>query len=177
MNLFTIPKDSLSRSEVFLLRFSQVVLGIFIIIFSINSFLCKNDDFVVFWHAGRHLLSGQPLYDFARDSYRCFKYPTWIAPLFIPIALLPIDVADVVWRLFSLCCMLWICHWSVKGSQRPYLGILVFLSFWGTWMNNIVLGQVTPVLIALALWGYSELEKKKSLARLAIFISLSAKIF
>jgi hypothetical protein len=177
MSLFSNPKDSLSRSEVFLLRFSQVVLGIFIIIFSINSFLSKNDDFLVFWNAGRHLLSGQPLYDFARDGYSCFKYPTWIAALFIPFALLPIEVAEVVWRLFSLCCMFWTCHWSVKGSQRPYLGILVFLVFWGTWMNNIVSGQVTPVLIALALWGYSELEKKKGLARFTIFISLSAKIF
>jgi hypothetical protein len=155
--------------EFVLFLLSRALFASFCFVFFVNSFLAAENDFSVFWKAGRNFLDGLPLYDLQRDGTHCFKYPPWIVPLFLPFSVLPARMADVCWRLFAFFCMLWICHWTLQRSRRPSVVLLVFVGFWGIWMNNLISGQITSILLAIALFGCTQ--------GVLVFFSLSAKVF
>ncbi len=156
------------------------VLLVFFLVFSVNSFLAQGGDFEVFWNAGLNYITGQPIYDLARDGGTCYKYPPWITPLFLPFSIFPLRVAGVLWRLFQLGCLFYSLQWC-KERCRSFASILfIFFNFWGIWMNNVLTGQISILLLALALFGFSLAEKKienYGLDFFSIFISLSAKVF
>src|SRR4051812_24477778 len=68
-------------------------------------------DFTVFWRSARLVLDGQPLYSVARDGAMVFKYPPWILPSLLPLALLPLDLAKILWGFVEVFSIFGIALW------------------------------------------------------------------
>src|ERR1035437_3390908 len=58
--------------------------------------LKKTPDFEVYWRAGTRVLAAEPLYR-AEDGHYQYKYWPVFGVLMIPLALLPLQAAKVVW--------------------------------------------------------------------------------
>lgn len=154
------------------------LLGLMLLVFTVNSFLATGGDFPVFWRAVGHYLGGEKLYDLARDGGHCYKYPPWVTVGFIPFGIFRLRIAEALWRLTEVAALVYSIRWCMRRSFQPILAAALALPFWGTWMNNIVWGQMTPVLLALALAGFDRLERGRNLLGThLIFNSLTAKIF
>ncbi len=158
------------------LALSVVMFGVFLI----NSFLATDGDFQVYWRAGRNYVQGIPLYDIARDGTHCYKYPPWLAPFFLPFSALPLRWAEAAWRLCLVFSLGYCVRWCANHSRTPWLAMAAVIPFWGTWMNNLIAGQITTVLLAAALWGSSTVadsNQRDWLGWTALLTSLSAKLF
>ena len=95
--------------------------------------------------AGRHVLSGEPLYSAALITTRgAFKYPPVFAQLMVPLAYLPDVTVDWAWRILGVLCLRYMCgSWRfavVAALQWPVMAELAF-------------GNVTLQLGAVALWS------------------------
>ena len=95
--------------------------------------------------AGRHVLSGEPLYSAALiTTSGAFKYPPVFAQLMVPLAFFPDIVVDWVWRILGVLCLRYMCgSWRfavVAALQWPVMAELAF-------------GNVTLQLGAVALWS------------------------
>ncbi len=154
------------------------ILALFLTLF-INATRGHGNDFLVFYQAAHHYLTGEPLYSFARDGGRCYKYPAFVTPLFLPFSFFSETVAGVLWRLFSLASLFWITWRLRRRKIKIEVIALALIPFWGIWMNNIVSGQSAIFLTALAFAGYEILDQKKYpiLAWTILGLSLSMKIF
>ena len=129
-------------------------------------------DCAVFWRAGRSLLAGEPLYSMTRDGPMVFKYPPWIAPAFVPLALVPLAAAKWVWGALELLSLALVIAWASRRARiRSDVLAGVTLAFWGLWAVHALDGQVVLPMLALALWGWEAGEV------LGVAWVLSAKIF
>ena len=114
-------------------------------------------DFITYVEAGRHALSGEPIYAaFQEQPYHLveaafgqgFVYPPPAAALFIPLQWVP----SIAWRLLNLLAVTAITLLIVRRERGPsplaslaiVAGILWFPPTWSAWAN----GQVTPLLAA-----------------------------
>ncbi len=134
----------------------------------------QGQDFEVFWRAGRYLIQGQPLYSLARDGAMIFKYPPWIATLFIPFSFLSVETAKWIWGVIEVLSLLGAVRWVLAHSQKPLGVVAVVFSFWGIWAVHALDGQITLVILFLALWAE---EKHRFTADAAAHLALSTKVF
>ena len=98
-------------------------------------------DFVAFWSAGRALARGLCPYDadvmaalqspagYTRDFWSPFYYPIWTGLLFVPLGLLPLRWAAVVWLTLGQGMFL-AALWCIAAGMRwrpalPVLGLTV----------------------------------------------------
>lgn len=149
-------------------------------VFLVNSFLATDGDFQVYWQAGRNYFLGIPLYDIARDGTHCYKYPPWLAPFFLPFSALPLRWAEAAWRLCLVFSLGYCVRWCALQSRSHWTAFAAALPFWGTWMNNLIAGQITTILLAAALFGASATlrpGKRAWIGWTALLTSLSAKLF
>ena len=58
-----------------------------------------------------------------------YVYAPWMLPLFAPWALLPWDVAWVVWRVGTILLLLWTVDWAYRRRPLTTALIIVFLAF------------------------------------------------
>jgi alpha-1,2-mannosyltransferase len=119
------------------------------------------DDFAVFWQAGRSFAAGQPLYYDFPPGARQFKYPPFAAMLFVPLGLLSLPVAAILFSLLNL--LLWVaaayltrriidCHFSTgRGRLVPFLLALAFSAQF--WLDNFHHVQMNGVIFLLTLLG------------------------
>ncbi len=134
----------------------------------------QGQDFEVFWKAAKYLTQAQPLYSLPRDGAMIFKYPPWIATLFIPFSWFSIESAKWIWGAVEVMSLLGVVRWVLAQTKNPLWVVLVTLSFWGVWAVHALDGQISLVILFLALWAE---EKGRFTADAAAHIALSTKIF
>jgi alpha-1,2-mannosyltransferase len=113
-------------------------------------------DFRNYYDAAAHLLAGLSPYD-----VKGFDYPPLTALLALPVAWLPYPQARVVWLVANWLCLAAAGFLMVRilGSNR--MALLTVAACWalcGTVAENLVLGQINPILlflVVLAWWDVS----------------------
>jgi alpha-1,2-mannosyltransferase len=112
-------------------------------------------DFRAYWLAGRHLLTGAPLYpgpDTILGLPDEFRYLPAVAILFVPLALLPYDVALAIWTALQVVIAAVVGIVLIRplpSSWRPWAaaGYVFFLGL----VLEVTLGNVNLISLALAL--------------------------
>jgi hypothetical protein len=112
-------------------------------------------DFRAYWLAGRHLLTGAPLYPDATTILGLpdeFRYLPIVAIFFVPFALLPYDIALPVWTLLQVAIAAALGITLIRPlpvSWRPWAaaGYVFFLGL----VLEVTLGNVNLLSLGLAL--------------------------
>lgn len=136
----------------------------------------QNTDFEVYWNTAVRLLHGETIYSFSRDSTRCFKYPPWIAPAFIPLGFFPIAWAARIFRVLEVMAIGASFYYVRSFLKSSIWTAIALLLFWGFWMYNTQTGQISSFLVLGAVLGFYLLRKEKKVGVLLLFSSLSAKM-
>lgn len=132
-------------------------------------------DFGNYYRAGAALLAGESPYSVAR-----FDYPPLLAFLAAPLAWLPLAAARWVWLAIAELCLLaaaWLT-WRWLGADRVAGGAV--LAVWclaGTVPENLVLGQVNPVLLVLIAAALHGWERRPGAAGASIGIAAALKLW
>ncbi len=142
-------------------------------------------DFAVFHKAGQRFLNAEPLYQESDGHYQ-FKYLPGSAVIFVPLALLPLMAAKLIW-LFVILIALLVIGISARrlcGAERasPGLIILTFLIVARFFAREIDLGQANAIMTALLLLMLLSLESGRGiragmLLGIAIILKPYAAIF
>jgi hypothetical protein len=106
-------------------------------------------DARAYWAGVRIWLSGGDPYH-PTGPFLPYVYAPWMLPLFAPWALLPWDVAWVVWRGGTVLLLLWTIDWAYR--RRPLETALVVLVLAFPFAANLDTGNIN-LLLALAVWG------------------------
>jgi alpha-1,2-mannosyltransferase len=143
------------------------------------------DDFAVFWQAGRDFPTGHPLYRDYPPGARPFKYPPFAAFLFVPLGLLPLPVAAMLFSLLNL--VLWVAagyltHQIVdqyfpgrNPSRLPFLLAITFSAQF--FLDNFHHVQMNGVIFVLVLAGiHAYLEQKDVRAAVYLVTATAIKI-
>jgi hypothetical protein len=106
-------------------------------------------DARAYWAAVRVWINGGDPYH-PTGPFLPYAYAPWMLPLFAPWALLPWDVAWVVWRVGTILLFLWTVDWAYR--RRPLLTavIIVLLAF--PIGANLDTGNIN-LQLTLALWA------------------------
>ena len=106
-------------------------------------------DARAYWAAVRIWLNGGDPYHPA-GPFLPYVYAPWMLPLFTPWALLPWDVAWVVWRGSSIILLLWTIDWAYR--RRPLATAVAFLLLFFPIGANLDTGNIDLFLVFM-LWG------------------------
>jgi hypothetical protein len=85
-------------------------------------------DARAYWAGVRIWLNGGDPYH-PLGPFLPYVYAPWMLPLFAPWALLPWDVAWVVWRVGTVLLLLWTVHWAYRRRPLPTAVIVALLAF------------------------------------------------
>lgn len=141
-----------------------VVLLVFALLAAVlvASALPAGYDFHAYWLAGRHLLTGAPLYPDATTILGLpdeFRYLPIVAILFVPVALLPYEVALPMWLGLQVAIAAAIGITLIRPlpvAWRPWAaaGYVFFLGL----VLEVTLGNVNLISLALALaaWRFRD---------------------
>lgn len=144
------------------------------------------NDFRVYWSAADALLHGQQVYGLPfGESTGFFKYSPFVALLFVPFALLPFQIASVVW------------FWCVAGAaiavvirlqrllqqrivanplRRPnLLLVLSLLCVANHVVRELHLGNVNMMLLLLAVVAYANADQRPRLAGMVLSLLFMVK--
>jgi hypothetical protein len=132
-------------------------------------------DFRGYYAAARVLMMGGNPYDYRQVApvllrvtgemgNNPYYYPPWFAWLFLPLAMLPFQIARAIWMTINL--ILWnislwklseIFKWPPKGWRRYSFFILVTLTFgWITWRYEQAAILIFAILVATILSIHNE---------------------
>ena len=106
-------------------------------------------DARAYWAGVRIWLSGGNPYH-PTGPFLPYVYAPWMLPLFAPWALLPWDVAWVVWRGSTILLLLWTVHWAYHRRPLTTATIVVLLAF--PVGANLDTGNIN-LLLTLMLWA------------------------
>jgi hypothetical protein len=142
--------------------------GVVVLVFAalaavvVASALPAGYDFHAYWLAGRHLLSGEPLYPDGATILGLpdeFRYLPIVATLFVPFALLPYAIALPIWILIQVGIATALGVTLIRplpSSWRPWAaaGYVFFLGL----VLEVTLGNVNLISLALALaaWRFRD---------------------
>jgi len=161
---------------------SMLGFAVLIAILTANAFLATESslgggsDFALGWRAGGHYLAHEPLYSVERDGGRPYKYPPWTTVLYVPLALLSLDAAGLIWRLLTVISLVYSSAWTARRAGWPTTAA-VAVAFWGFWNLNLIAGQPNVVWMAMCLWAFDRLEKKPFPAFAILLTALTGKWF
>ncbi len=114
--------------------------------------LHNSHDFSVYWQAARHALAGDPIYSSARYGKMVFKYPPWILPIFFPFAYMPYEWAKFLWGIGEVSALFFIIWVLAKRYIcSPASLLITTLAFWSLWIGHAIDGQITLLMLAIAL--------------------------
>jgi hypothetical protein len=111
-------------------------------------------DARAYWAAVRIWLNGGDPYH-PTGPFLPYVYAPWMLPLFAPWALLPWDVAWVVWRGSSIILLLWSIDWAYR--RRPLATAIAFLLLGFPIGANLDTGNINLFLVFM-LWGAQSAE-------------------
>ncbi len=138
----------------------------------------QGQDFEVVWRAGRALLGGNDPYAISIAPGMVFKYPPWILPLILPLAVPPVEVAKWIWGGIQVLSLLSVCVWLRREARcRIWLIGAVGAAFWGIWVVHALDGQIVIPVLAVSVWGWTLSRRGRFLAGVAVILALSTKIF
>lgn len=132
-------------------------------------------DFGNYYEAARALLEGRSPY-----SVHNFDYPPLVALVLLPVAGLSLEVARWGWFVVSQLALLaaaW-ATWKAAGGDRRALAVVAAL--WclaGTVQENLVLGQVHPLMLALLAAALVDLGRRPNRAALLVGVAAGLKIW
>src|SRR5687768_7739829 len=106
-------------------------------------------DARAYWAGVRIWLNGGDPYH-PTGPFLPYVYAPWMLPLFAPWALLPWDVAWVVWRGATILLLLWTIDWAYRRHALETAVVVALLGF--SFGANLDLGNIT-MLLALLLFG------------------------
>lgn len=159
------------------LRFLEIILFTCASIILLFAYVRHGRDFEVFWNTGRHILNQEPIYSVHRDGYRVFKYPPFTALFFVPFALLPLSIAKFFWGVLQCLSLFAVFDWVKVRCSRPQGAWVGFLVFWGLWRVHAMDGQISLLMLALALTANSKPIERLTTRVSVVFTALSLKIF
>lgn len=145
--------------------------------------LSRGDDFQVFHGVAQRFWDGVRPYDTVTFGNMVFKYPPWILPFFLPFGFLDLETAKILWGLVEVASLVAIVvriHGGVRGTAgglpgvRPWIQSLFLLILFGLFGSHGMTGQITLLVLALAVWG----DPVRSSFRRFFFlvVALSAKM-
>ncbi|MGP1674726.1 MAG: glycosyltransferase family 87 protein [Candidatus Limnocylindrales bacterium] len=85
-------------------------------------------DARAYWAGVRIWLNGGDPYH-PIGPFLPYVYAPWMLPIFAPWALLPWDVAWVVWRVGTILLLLWTIHWAYRRRPLTTAVIVTLLAF------------------------------------------------
>ncbi len=106
-------------------------------------------DARAYWAGVRIWLNGGDPYH-PTGPFLPYVYAPWMLPLFAPWALLPWDVAWVVWRGATILLLLWTVHWAYQRRPLMTAVIVALLAF--PVGANLDTGNIN-LLLTLMLWA------------------------
>jgi hypothetical protein len=140
------------------------------------------DDFAVFWQAGKDFATGHALYRDYPPGARPLKYPPFAAFLFVPLGLLPLPVAAILFSLLNL--VLWVAagyltHQIVdryfpdrNTSRLPFLLAIAFSAQF--FLDNFHHVQMNGVIFVLVLLGIHAYLQRKDVRAAAYLVAATA---
>jgi len=146
----------------------------------------KMPDFEVYWKAASRAAHAEPLYR-TSDGHFQFKYLPAFAVLAIPIGLLPLATAELVWFAASVALLVALVAMAIRlpVERRMPLGWLAFItviSFLKFYAHELVLGQVNILFAVVATGALLAMKARHEvpagvLVALAIVIKPYAVLF
>lgn len=106
-------------------------------------------DARAYWAGVRIWLNGGDPYH-PTGPFMPYVYAPWMLPLFAPWALLPWDVAWVVWRGATIILLLWTIHWAYRRQPLPTAIIVALLAL--PFGANLDTGNIN-LQLTLMVWG------------------------
>jgi glycosyl transferase family 87 len=106
-------------------------------------------DARAYWAAVRIWLNGGDPYH-PTGPFLPYVYAPWMLPLFAPWAVLPWDVAWVVWRGGSILLLCWTIDWAYR--RRPLATAVAFLLLFFPIGANLDTGNI-DIFLVFMLWG------------------------
>lgn len=147
---------------------------------STTSFDFQSSNFAFFWLSGRMVLQGESPYDETQylaghDTYgikwrpnRIFPYPLPLAIFCVPLGLLPLSTAYIVWQIITLIIVAvtifaLLNHWKDSAHQRLLVPMFAAMLFFGPLYLTLHTGSIGGFATLALLGTILLLEKDKAL--------------
>ena len=152
------------------------------------------NDFNVYYHAAREVISGRDPYQKSLGDWTPYIYPPLLAELISPLALLPLPIAAYLWFLISAASVVaagWMsANLALNRAESPgkdqnindamfaraiaACAVVVVVRFV---LDNFNLGQVNNLVVALVvLHIYLYVRDRKTLSAFALVLAVSIKL-
>jgi hypothetical protein len=163
-------------------RIALGFLGLVVVWYSVMLIartVSRGDDFLVFYKVAQRFWDGVRPYDQVTFGNMVFKYPPWILPYFLPFGFADLATARTLWGLIeagSFVAIVARIHQGFAGfpSVRPWIQGLFLLTLFELFGNHGTTGQITLLVVALAIWA--DPIKSSFLRFFFLATALSAKI-
>jgi hypothetical protein len=132
-------------------------------------------DFRGYHQAARALLEGRTPY-----LEGAFSYPPLLAVLVLPLAPLPLGTARLLWFAASQVALLgawWLTWRMLRSTPTALAASAIVWGLAGTVPENLVLGQVNPLLVLLLAAAGALVAKRPAAAASAIGIAAALKVW
>ena len=147
---------------------------------SATSFDFQSSNFTFFWLAGRMVMEGENPYDETQylaghETYgikwqpnKIFPYPLPLAIFCVPLGLLSLPTAYIVWQIITLVIVavtifILLNHWKEAAPRRLFVPIFAAMFFFGPVYLTLHAGSIGAFALLAMLGTILLLEKDKSL--------------
>ncbi len=123
-------------------------------------------DFQIFYGAAHNVLSGMPIYGYIGSSHLPYFLFPWGAWIFIPFALLPLEIARLIFTFLGIAVAIVAFNLLAGyfGEEEFFKKVLLFsIVLWLGWLN-IFVGQITYYLLGVAILVMFLIQKGQTLA-------------
>ena len=146
----------LGRDRIGFAVLCAVVLGFGILL--VARTIARGDDFLVFYRVAQRFWDGVRPYDQVTYGNMVFKYPPWILPFFLPFGFVDLTTAKTLWGLIEAAALVAIVVRMHRGfltfpGVRPWVQSLVLLMLFALVGSHGMTGQITLIVLALAVWA------------------------
>jgi alpha-1,2-mannosyltransferase len=194
-------KKILARSCFAALVFFVLLSGVYFAHKSGTNAEVYSNDFNVYYHAAKEVLAGRDPYQKSLGEWTPYLYPTLLAELLVPLAMLPLPIAAYLWFLIGAASMFsaarmsaWMSatllgerreEYAEKDAQRGVrlpswraaiaaAAVVVVLRFV---LDTFDMGQVNTIVTGLAVAHiYFYARDKKALSAIALVFAISIKL-
>jgi Glycosyltransferase family 87 len=128
----------------------------------------KMPDFEVYWRAATRAIDAEPLYR-TDDGHFQFKYLPAFAVLAIPLGLLPLQAAKLLWFALSIALLVLLLRWNLDlppeaRRSRGWLLAVMIVAFGKFYAHELVLGQVNILFAIVATAALLAIKSGRELA-------------
>jgi hypothetical protein len=117
-------------------------------------------DFLVYWKAVMAVFTGGTAYSIQRDGIMTFKYPPWILPVFLPLGVLTVGSAKILWGILESCSLFWVICWCQQQGVKLRTLLAVLILFVPILNVHALDGQASLLLTAICLFSWETFSKE-----------------